>query len=153
MWSRECIRNCYIPCEASSFGPWIQRSAVWTFSLWSQEAGWFFTGLNPALFNARHIVSFKRLCLACLPALFWQLRPCRPLASTRAPQVHRWGSHNCPPSRRPTATRMVSLDIRKPMDEMCGALSQSPVCYRGYNLFQILLRAIVASISWSQRKY
>ena len=44
--------------------------------------------LTPAVFNARHIVSLKRLCLACLPALRRQLRPCRPLASTRAPQLH-----------------------------------------------------------------
>ena len=87
----ECIRNCYIPCEASSSGPWNQRYAVWTFSIWSKEAGWFLSGSNPCLVQ---IVSFRRLCLACLPALRRQLRPCRPLASTRVPQVHWWGSHN-----------------------------------------------------------
>ena len=128
VWSSECIRNCYIPCEESSFGLWNKRYAVWTFSVWSKEAGWFLSGLNYCLVNARQIVSFRRLCLACLPALRLQLRPCRPLASTRAPQLHRWGSHNFAPGRRPTATRMVSLDIRKPMDVIGGALSQSPVC-------------------------
>ena len=82
---------------------------------------------TPALFDARQIVSFRRLCFACLPALRRQLRQCRPMASTRAPQVHWWGSHNFAPSRRPTATRMVSLDIRKPIEVMGGALIQSSV--------------------------
>ena len=115
-------------------GPWNQRYAVWTFSVWSKEAGWFFSGL----FNARHIVSFKRLCRVCLSALRRQLRPCRPLASTRVPQLHWWGSHNFDPSRRPTATRMVSFEIRKPMDVMGGALSQSSVC----SAFEAKIRAL-----------
>jgi len=77
-------------------------------------------------------MSFSRLCLMWRPALRRQdIKPCRPRASTRqcsAPLGHVCGSHSRVSSRVPTARRMVSLDILKPIAVIGVAKSQSPEC-------------------------
>ena len=95
-------------------GPWNQRYAVWTFSVWSKEAGWFFSWLNPCLVQCTLYSIVQKTTLhvyqRCVDS--WG----------HADPWHQLEYHNY------TATRMVSLDIRKPMDAMSGALSQSPEC-------------------------
>src|SRR6218665_1876491 len=81
-----------------------------------------------ALPSALHMISLIILCRCCLPALFLQARPWRPLAVTLSLQLHRGGSHSIVPSRIPTAIRITSSDRRRPNVVTGGASNQSPVC-------------------------
>jgi len=56
-------------------------------SAWLKPAGYLTAG-KFALFNARHMMSFKKLCLPILPALRLHASPCIPYASTSALQTH-----------------------------------------------------------------
>src|SRR6218665_2793440 len=52
-----------------------------------RPSGSFLEGML-ALPSALHMISLIILCSCCLPALFLQARPWRPLAVTLSPQLH-----------------------------------------------------------------
>ena len=81
-----------------------------------------------AYLKTRQTKLFLLASLACFPGLDLNENLSRPLASIRAPQGHRCISHSEVTRRKPTATRISSVSMRKPHNEMGRALSQSLLC-------------------------
>ena len=93
-------------------------------SLLDSPAGSFMEGTS-AHCNALAIKSLMALCLAWRTGPSLHESPCKPLASTIAPQTHWCGLHNAVPRRSPTATRTSSFSKRSPHETIGRAYSQS----------------------------
>ena len=96
-------------------------------SLFNNPAGSFLHGIL-AFKSVRQIISLMASWRAMWHVLRRHAGPWLPLSSTRAPQMHVYGSQRPTPSRRPTATRMASLSKRRPQAVIGQAFSQSPLC-------------------------
>ena len=77
---------------------------------------------------ARQMISLSAWCLAILPGALLHTVVWPAWVFTSTPYWHVWGMHRLRPSRRPTATRTVSLPSRKPQLAARSASSQSPRC-------------------------
>ena len=92
-------------------------------SLLDSPAGSFMEGTS-ARCNALAIKSLMALCLAWRTEPSLHESPCKPLASTIAPQTHWCGLHNAVPRRSPTATRTSSFSKRSPHETIGKRLQE-----------------------------
>ena len=102
----------------------IPSGRLW--SSFNNPAGSFLHGIL-AFKSVRQIISLMASWRAVRHVLRRHAGPWLPLSSTRAPQMHVYGSQRPTPSRRPTATRMASLSKRRPQAVFGHAFSHSVI--------------------------